>query len=352
MASNIVYENEEIHRSSENRRLLESQSSRASSQDSITTMTSEPKLLPQYITALCATIGALALGNILGYSSPAGLILTSNNTDSSIHLNRFQNGWFSSVSNLGSAIGCPLAGFAMDYFGRRGTLIYSIVPVLVGWILIRDSYIYIVRHPISILLCTNTSHKHALLFWFGFHCKKDEKTKVAAQNFAMLVIGRLITGIYGSFVSLTVNTYVAEFSSAHIRGTLGVGFQLMLTVGILFAYLMGVAFTNFRWIALVCAIFPCICSILMIFGKESPLYLLSKGRDKEAEISLKFFSFLGNDYDGISFEMEEMRKSLEERKRNKATLKDLKKPYILKPFLISMGLMFFQQFSGINAVLF
>ncbi|RXG55872.1 Sugar transporter ERD6-like 6 [Armadillidium vulgare] len=211
-------------------------------------MTSEPKLLPQYITALCATIGALALGNILGYSSPAGLILTSNNTDSGIHLDRFQNGWFSSVSNLGSAIGCPLAGFAMDYFGRRGTLIYSIVPVLVGWILI-----------------------------------------IAAQNFAMLVIGRLVTGIYGSFVSLTVNTYVAEFSSAHIRGTLGVGFQLMLTVGILFAYLMGVAFTSFRWIALVCAIFPCICSILMIFGKESPLYLLSKGRDKGGRNIFKIF---------------------------------------------------------------
>ena len=48
-----------------------------------------------------------------------------------------------------------------------------------------------------------------------------------------------------------------------------------------------------------------------------------------------------------------MRKVLEEAERNKVSMKDLfTNSYLLKPLLISGALMFFQQFSGINAVLY
>ncbi|RXG62313.1 Facilitated trehalose transporter Tret1, partial [Armadillidium vulgare] len=60
----------------------------------------------------------------------------------------------------------------------------------------------------------------------------------------------------------------------------------------------------------------------------------------------------GEDYDGIEKELQIIRESLEESRRKKATFLDLKKSYILKPLLMSLGLMFFEQFSGINAVLF
>ena len=39
-------------------------------------------------------------------------------------------------------------------------------------------------------------------------------------------------------------------------------------------------------------------------------------------------------------------------KKNSLKLKELFKPAYLKPMGISIGLMFFQQFSGINAVMF
>lgn len=51
-------------------------------------------------------------------------------------------------------------------------------------------------------------------------------------------------------------------------------------------------------------------------------------------------------------ELDLMRQSLEDARLNKATLKDLAKPYIFKPLMISLALMFFQQFSGVNSVLF
>ncbi|RXG72976.1 putative metabolite transport protein YwtG [Armadillidium vulgare] len=63
----------------------------------------------------------------------------------------------------------------------------------------------------------------------------------------------------------------------------------MNVIGILYGYSMGAAFDDFRWMAGLCAILPILCSILMLFNKESPLYLLSQGKEKEAEKSLRHF---------------------------------------------------------------
>ncbi|KAL7644382.1 UNVERIFIED_CONTAM: hypothetical protein RMT77_005212 [Armadillidium vulgare] len=269
-----------------------------------------PKVLPQYATTFCATLGAMAMGAVLGYTSPVGPILTSNSTDIIMDpLTPDQNSWFSSVVNLGALAGCPLAGFCINYFGRRTTIIFSVIPVFIGWVLI-----------------------------------------ISAQNFPMLIVGRLFSGIYCSIISLSVPTYVAEFASPHIRGTLGGGFQVMVVLGILFAYCMGPIFDSFRWIGSMCAIIPCICSISMIFVKESPSFLVSVGKENDAEEALKFFR--GKNFKGIEDELSTIKRSIEESKQRKASFRDLKKNYILKPFLMSLGLMFFQQFSGINAVLF
>ncbi|RXG61235.1 Facilitated trehalose transporter Tret1 [Armadillidium vulgare] len=78
----------------------------------------------------------MGVGAIMGYSSPAGILLTSNSTNSTLYLTSSQNSWFSSISNLGAMIGCPLAGICINYFGRRGTIMYAVVPVSIGWILI------------------------------------------------------------------------------------------------------------------------------------------------------------------------------------------------------------------------
>ena len=60
---------------------------------------------------------------------------------------------------------------------------------------------------------------------------------------------------------------------------------------------------------------------------------------------------LGKDCD-ITIELETLKKSLERQKTNEISLKVLKASYFISPLIISLGLMIFQQFSGINAVLF
>ena len=59
----------------------------------------------------------------------------------------------------------------------------------------------------------------------------------------------------------------------------------------------------------------------------------------------------GKNYN-IDSEFSKIEKSVEEMKNNKMSFSDLKNPWILKPFLICVTLMLFQQLTGVNAVLF
>lgn len=89
--------------------------------------------------------------------------------------------------------------------------------------------------------------------------------------------------------------------------------------------------------------------MIFLFAKESPAFLMSKGKTKEAEASLQHYR--GKDYN-IQNELETIRQAAEKAKQTKAGFSDLKAPHILKPLGISLAIMVFQQVSGINAVLF
>ncbi|XP_042206691.1 facilitated trehalose transporter Tret1-like isoform X4 [Homarus americanus] len=170
-----------------------------------------------------------------------------------------------------------------------------------------------------------------------------------ANNFVMLIVGRLLIGLCTGVTCIAVPTYIGEFSSPDIRGALGSCFQLMAVGGIEFAYVFGIVMSTWRGLAGICAIPPIIYLTLLLFVKESPIYLLSKGKEREAREALQYFR--GKNYN-IEAEMKLMRKTQDDAQQNKASLRDLKTPYILKPLLISCTLMVFQQLSGINAVLF
>lgn len=79
----------------------------------------------------------------------------------------------------------------------------------------------------------------------------------AAVDSSMLYIGRAVLGAAigvrlahrlfstrAGIASMTVPTYVAECSPAHVRGVMIVGFQLMITFGIFLASVLGYAFSQ------------------------------------------------------------------------------------------------------------
>lgn len=85
-----------------------------------------------------ATTGALCFGTALGYSSPAGILLTSNSTDSSLQLTTVENSWFSSSVNLGALVGGPIGGLCVNAIGRRGTML-ALFPFFFGsWTIIGE----------------------------------------------------------------------------------------------------------------------------------------------------------------------------------------------------------------------
>ncbi|KAK8733765.1 hypothetical protein OTU49_006468, partial [Cherax quadricarinatus] len=211
----------------------------------------------QYFAALSASMGAMAVGAAIGYSSPASAafrydntteVITDNSTFGNLYLSKEARGWFAGSLSIGALLGCMLAGLCINNIGRKGTMLVSVVPLLSGWILIG-----------------------------------------LAQNLSMLVIGRILCGLCTGISSLVVPTYTTEFASKDIRGALGTGFQLFITVGILYAYIFGWAMDSWRLLTVVCGALGFVFLLMAAFLKESPHYLLSKGKEMQARQSMQYF---------------------------------------------------------------
>lgn len=159
----------------------------------------------------------------------------------------------------------------------------------------------------------------------------------------------MISFLFPGGICVTAPMYIGEIAEPAIRGALGSFFQLFLTVGILFTYVVG-GFTDWRTLSIISAVVPIIFGLAFFFVPETPQYLLKKNKLKEAERSLAWLR--GPNYD-ISHEIEEIQKDVDSAAQNKASLMDLVTvPANRKALICSLGLMFFQQFSGINAVIF
>ncbi|CAL4066419.1 unnamed protein product [Meganyctiphanes norvegica] len=101
-----------------------------------------PRHLTQYIAGISAAMGAMSMGAVTGFASPASAELSSNCTSnetawcSPIHITDEQTGMFVSTVSLGALIGGPVAGMLMNVIGRRGTMLFSLLPYLLGWSLL------------------------------------------------------------------------------------------------------------------------------------------------------------------------------------------------------------------------
>lgn len=263
--------------------------------------------LPQYIAALAATGGALAAGTALGWTSPAGPKMTSGEAYD-FPISTEAGSWVGSALNIGAAAMCIPIGVIINIIGRKGSMLSLVIPFLVGW---------------------------ALLIW--------------AQNLAMLIIGRVFLGISCGGFCVAAPLFIGEISQKEIRGTLGSFFQLMITIGILFVYAVG-AGVNVFWLSIICGIIPLVFGAIFMFMPESPTYLVMKDNNQGAVKALKWLR--GSQYDPAE-EIAELQNDNEERRSNAVTFTEaMSRKTTIRGLVVSMGLMFFQQVSGINAVIF
>lgn len=113
-------------------------------------------------------------------------------------------------------------------------------------------------------------------------------------------------------------------------------------------------YLDWRNLALVGASLPLPFLVLMFIIPETPRWYISKGKTKMSRKSLQWLR--GKDAD-ITDELALIQKSHQEyldseQNESQNTISELLKNKNLVPLFISLGLMLFQQMSGINAVIF
>ncbi|TVU10945.1 hypothetical protein EJB05_44501, partial [Eragrostis curvula] len=115
----------------------------------------------------------------------------------------------------------------------------------------------------------------------------------AAENVTMLIIGRILLGVGIGFANQSVPVYLSEMAPARLRGMLNIGFQLMITIGILTAELINYGTNKMKgghgWrISLALAAVPAgIITLGGLFLPDTPNSLLERGHADEARRMLR-----------------------------------------------------------------
>ena len=259
------------------------------------------------IMAVIAATGGLLFGFDTGVVSGAIPFLQKDFgiTDSCVEL-------ITTAGLVGAILGALFGGKATDRLGRRKILLASGLIFAVG------------------------------ALWSGL-----------ASSPASLIAARLFLGLAIGTSSFAVPLYIAEISPTRIRGTLVSMFQLMITIGILVAYFSDYAFADESEAASWRPMFyvGVLPALILFFGMlcmpESPRWLFSRGREKEAMSVLCRTE--GNDAERVA---SSLRADIEKESQNLSRWGDLFKSTWKMPVIIAVGLMFIQQFVGINTVMY
>ncbi|MBM7604383.1 SP family arabinose:H+ symporter-like MFS transporter [Metabacillus crassostreae] len=223
-------------------------------------------------------------------------------------------GWVISCVMIGGVLGVAISGFLSDKYGRKNIMFLSAVLFIISAL-----------------------------------------GSALATDVTMLVIARIIGGFGIGFASALSVTYISECAPPAIRGRLGSLYQLFTIFGICATFYINYGVANsgshawaldegWRWM-LGYGVFPgIIFFILLFFIPESPRFLMQKGREKEAYLTLERI----NGEKVAKQEAKEIKLSIETEKNT--SIKQLLKPGLRMAMGVGIFLALFNQVIGMNAV--
>lgn len=282
---------------------------------------------PLIFAITIATIGSFQFGYNTGViNAPEVIIRDFINYTLEEHLENIPSDvlltslWSLSVAifSVGGMIGSFSVGLFVNRFGRRNSMLIVNLLAITGGCLM------------------------------GF-CK-------IAESVAMLILGRLIIGLFCGLCTGFVPMYIGEISPTALRGAFGTLNQLGIVIGILVAQIFGLNIilgTEDLWpVLLGFTILPSFLQIIALpFCPESPRFLLINR--KEEDSARKILQRLWGTQD-VAQDIQEMKdESVRMSQEKQATVLELfRSPNYQQPIMISIMLQLSQQLSGINAVFY
>ncbi|KAF4993349.1 hypothetical protein FDECE_13464 [Fusarium decemcellulare] len=261
--------------------------------------------------------------------------------------NPTQKGWLTAILELGAWLGAVLSGFVAEVCSRKYGILIATAFFVLGVIV--------------------------------------QATSIAGGHEAILA-GRFITGMGVGSLSMIVPLYNSECAPPEVRGALVGLQQLAITFGIMISfwidygcnYIGGTTIetqSDAAWLVPICIqVAPAIILFVgMIWMPFSPRWLLHHGREEEARKILADLRDLPQDHELINLEFLEIKaQSLFEKRSVAEHFPHLQEPTIWNTFklqtiailalfqtkamfkrvIVATVTMFFQQWTGINAVLY
>jgi sugar porter (SP) family MFS transporter len=212
----------------------------------------------------------------------------------------------------GTVVGALVGGWPADRFGRKATLLWIGILYLVG--------------AIGSGLATNVS---------------------------LFIAARVIGGLGIGISTVVAPMYISEIAPPKYRGRLAGMFQFNIVFGILVAFvsnalLAGVGENAWRWMLGVAA-FPSLIYSLFCFGlPESPRWLLTRKGDREG--GLRILQRIEPEASRAAIEAEA--NEIVAASSEKGSSSRFWTMRLRKPILLAILIAFFNQMSGINAILY
>lgn len=260
----------------------------------------------QWIAGIAALLMMFTLSLMVGWTSPYLAKLTAK--DSPLLITKEEGSWVASLFNFGRLIGAVVGGFSVHFFGTKRTLIIIGFPVMLGFICI-----------------------------------------IVANSVIWLYAARISSGISLGMAFSSFPIFLGEVSSPMIRGSMVSLAMNGLALGTLVGNTMGayISMTLFSYIGLV----PNIAFILLfLWLPHSPHYLVRIGKMDDAEKSMARY----NPNVDPKIELESLKNfhTVSESLTFQDRLKELNISRNRKAGFITLMLLFFVQFSGLNSLVF
>ncbi|HET8600157.1 MAG TPA: sugar porter family MFS transporter [Segeticoccus sp.] len=255
--------------------------------------------------ALLAALGGFLFGYDTGIIGQALPYLSKD-----LHPSTLESSWIVAVLLIGAMIGAGISGYLSEAISRKWTKCISGCVYVIG----------------------------ALAAAF-------------AQDIIWLVAARFVLGLSVGTASFVAPEYIAEQTPPKIRGGTVTFNQLMVTLGILLAYVTGYGLRdvgyNWRWMFGIAVIPGAALAISMVFVPHSPRWLVKKGRVDEAREVLEQTRAEDADIDGELQQIQDVSEA-----EQGWSIADLFRTKVRALMVVGIGLAVFQQFVGVNTVIY